>query len=193
MSANTPMGCLRKRRSISSKLANSSGPVRRAQLSETPLNFQAALATRRTFPGLFGFSTGCVGRYQNCGGGGCCFLLVSHNPFRDLSARFPRIWLSSVGVLGSVFRGCGVDLMWRNDCSGVACRVSMEVLFRTFCHCGSKCFEVTQGILCHMYAKHLFALIQWLLFQHSSIVPECRWKLIEMMFHRKWREGASRR
>ena len=84
--------------------------------------------------------------------------------------------------------------MRRKDCSGVACRVSKEVLFRTFCHCGSKCFEVTQGLLCHVYTKHLFAFVQWLLFQHSSIVPECQWRLIEVMFHGKRRErGASRR
>ena len=59
---------------ISSNLANRSGPVRRALLSETPLNFEAALATRRTLPGLLGFSTGCLGRYQVRGGGGCCIL-----------------------------------------------------------------------------------------------------------------------
>ena len=50
--AKTPTGCLRKRRIVSSKLANMIGPVGRRILSEKLLNFEAALATRRTFSGL---------------------------------------------------------------------------------------------------------------------------------------------
>ena len=34
--------------------------------------------------------------------------------------------------------------MRRNNCSGVACRVSKEVLFRTFRHCGGRCLEVSE-------------------------------------------------
>ena len=77
ISARTPMACSRKRRISSSKSARRSGPVRRQVLREQPLNFEAAFLTRRIFPGLFGFSTGCVGRYLILSGGGCCLLTGS--------------------------------------------------------------------------------------------------------------------
>ena len=74
ISARTPMACSRKRRISSSKSAKRSGPVRIQVLRHQPLNFEAAFATRRIFPGLFGFSTGCVGKYQILSGGGCCLI-----------------------------------------------------------------------------------------------------------------------
>ena len=45
-----------------------SGPVKRLSIRDVPLKIDAALATRRTFFGLLGFSTGWVGRYQMCSG-----------------------------------------------------------------------------------------------------------------------------
>ena len=50
------------------RLFSKSGPVRRLLFSEFPLNVDAALETRRTFPGLLGLVTGWCGRYQTRSG-----------------------------------------------------------------------------------------------------------------------------
>ena len=85
--------------------------------------------------------------------------------------------------------------MRRNISPGVACRVSKEFLFRTFRHSGARYFEVSEGLLCRSVEKTFFLCwFSGFFFQNFSSVPECRWKLIGVMFHGKRRKaGASRR
>ena len=67
--AVTAIGRSRNRRRKATKLLIRSGPVSSLLLSELPLNIEAPLETRRSFPGLFALETGCRDMYHNRSGG----------------------------------------------------------------------------------------------------------------------------
>ena len=100
MSAVKAIGPSRNRKIVPINPCSRSGPASRLSFRHTSLEFEAALKTRLTLPGLFGFSTGWCGKYHSFPK-----LHVTSDPSNTITNLFLHLYLLTADTNSS-----GLDL-----------------------------------------------------------------------------------